>query len=306
MKQALPLTEPCSGQSFSSPLVLRCGRFTAATLATVTFLLCSSSASAQPTERISHSLWVRGAIFHAQINSSVRLDYRGSPEFGVPGAGTTVDFESTLGMPRTQTRGDLLLGVRLFERGRLELQTYSLRRSGTRQLLDESVVVNGITYSAQARLTTSFESEVTRLGLGYSLLKTPTAEAGILLGVQFTRYRLRFVGEGRINSEPPESRSAEEGDKGPLPTFGAYGSFTLAPGWSVQMQADYLPVDSKRLRGGLGMAELNLYRQLTTNLSAGVGVRHVQYKLDRKSSGELSGTFEYRFTGPQVMLELGF
>ena len=269
-------------------------------------LLGMGGASAQTNERISPSFWLRGAVFHARIDSSLRVDYVGSPEFGLPGAGTTLDFEDDLGLPRNQTRGDVLLGVRLFDRGRIELQNYSLRRSGTKQLLDDSVVVNGITYSAQAQLTTSFESEVTRLGLGYSFLKTPTAEAGVLLGVQFTRYRLALVGEGRINNEPPASRSVEERDSGPLPTVGVYGSFALSPNWSLHMHADYLPVDSKRLRGGLGMAELNLYRQLTPNFAAGVGVRHVQYKLDRKSSGELSGTFEYRFTGPQVMVEAAF
>lgn len=263
-------------------------------------------ASAQTLDRASQNFWLRGTVFHAQIDSSLRLDYAGSPEFGLPGTGTTLDFERHLGLPSRQTRADLALGVRLFERGRLELQTYSLRRSGTRQLLDESVVVNGITYSAQAQLGTRFDSEVVRLALGYSLIKTPTAEAGLLLGVQHTRYRLQLVGEGRINNEAPEQRSLEESDSGPLPTVGVYGSFALAPNWSLHLHADYLPVDSKRLRGGVGMAELNLYRQLTPNLAAGLGVRHVQYKLDRKSSGELSGAFEYRFTGPQVMLELAF
>lgn len=103
---------------------------------------------------------------HARVSSSVRVDYAGSPEFGAPGAGTTPDFERTLGLPRTQTRGGLSLGV--------------------------------------------------------------------------------------------------------------------------------------------GMAELNVYRQPAPNLAAGLGVRHVQHKLDRKRSGELSGSCEYRFTAPQVALELAF
>ena len=268
--------------------------------------LCSIGAGAQSMDRASQTFWARGALFQAQVDSLLRIDYVGSPEFGLPGAGTTVDFESTLGLPTSRTRAEGMLGVRLFKRGRIELQHYSLGRTGTRELLDESIVVDGVTYSAQAQLTTRFESEVTRLGLGYSLLKTPTAEAGLLLGVQFTRYKLRLVGQGSINNEPPQTSSLEESDNGPLPMFGGYGSFTLAPGWSVDLRAEYLPVDSSRLRGGIGMAEVNLYRQLTHNLSAGLGVRHVQYMLDRKGSGELTGRFEYQFTGPQVVLELGF
>lgn len=279
---------------------------TGAAPALAAFGLCIVSTSAQALDRASQSFWVRGTVFHAWIDSAIRVDYAGSPEFGLPGAGTTVDFEGTLGLPRSQTRGDFSLGGRLFDRGRFELQTYSLRRSGTRQVLDDSIVVNGITYSAQAQLRSSFESAVTRLGLGYSLLKTPTAEAGVVFGVQFTRYRLLLVGQGRINDEPPTSRQVEERNSGPLPAVGAYGSFALAPGWSVHLHGDYLPVDSRRLRGGLGMAELNVYRQLTPRLAAGMGVRHVQYRLDRKSSGKLTGSFAYRFTAPQAMLELGF
>lgn len=303
-----PMPRSTQRRSGSPSTHRRAGRgrrvVTATALIAAAFGACT--ASAQSIDRESQMFWARGAVFQARIDSLLRIDYVGSPELGLPGAGTTVDFEGTLGLPVTQTRGDLLLGLRLFERGRLELQQYSLRRSGTRQLLDESIVVNGVTYSAQARLTTSFESQVTRLGLGYSLLKTPTAEAGVMLGVQYTRYRLRLVGEGSINNEPPASSGVEESDNGPLPTLGAYGSFALAAGWSLHLSADYLPVDSSRVRGGLGAAELNLYRQITPNLSAGLGVRHVQYKIERKSSGELRSRFEYQFTGPQLMLELGF
>jgi hypothetical protein len=306
MERALISRERHNRQSVSFMLAPSRRTATAAALMLASAWLSMGSATAQTNERLSPSFWLRGGVFHARIDSSLRVDYVGSPEYGLAGAGTTLDFEEDLGLPRNQTRGDVLLGVRLFDRGRIELQHYSLRRSGTKQLLDESVVVNGITYSAQAQLTTSFQSDVTRVGLGYSLLKTPTAEAGVLIGVQFTRYRLALMGEGRINNEPPESRSVEESDSGPLPTVGIYGSFALAPNWSMQMHADYLPVDSRRLRGRLGMAELNLYRQLTPNLAAGVGVRHVRYKLDRKSSGELTGRFEYRFTGPQVIVEATF
>ena len=268
--------------------------------------LMVGTAGAQSIDRVGQRAWVQLGALSAGIDSLVRIDYLGNAGLGLPATGTTLDFEDDLDLARRKTVPNVVLGLRLSDRWRMEYGTYSLSRTATQTVLDETVVIGGTTYSAQAQLQSSFSSRVQRLSLGYALLKTPTAEAGVAVGVQYTRYRLAFVGTGSVNGEPPSVSSVEESDRGPLPTGGVFGTVALGEAWSGAARVDYMPVDSKRLHGYLGNVEANLYYRLSPNWSLGVGYKAVSYKVVRKSDGDFGARFEYRFRGPQVLLEAGF
>ena len=263
-------------------------------------------AAAQSIERAGQRAWVQVGALGAGIDSNVRVDDLGHAGFGLPAAGTTLDFEDDLGLRRRKTLPNVVLGLRLSDRLRMEYETYSLSRSATREVLDEVVVIGDATFSASAQLQSSFSSRVQRLSLGYALLKTPTAEAGLSLGVQYTRYRLAFDGETRVTGEAPRVARVEERDSGPLPTVGAFGTAAFGGAWSGAARVDYMPVDSSRLSGYLGNVEANLYYRLSPTWSVGAGYKAVSYKVVRRSEGDFGARFEYRFRGPQVLLEAGF
>jgi hypothetical protein len=316
MKQKTPLgnlrSQHPSGRSGSRPPTRSMARKRPLTgrvlgvLCIVAGALAAGGAGAQSMDRQSQRAWGRIGLLQAHVDSLVRIDYLGGTSVGLPVVGTTLDFEDDLGLRGRQALLDVALGLRLYERWRLEFGTYSLRRSATRTLLDDEVTIDGVTYSAAADLHSRFSSRVQRLSLGYSLLKSPVAEAGLALGVQYTRYSLAFSGDGRFNGEPPSMRSVEEHDKGPLPTIGVFGAAVLSGPWSAAARLDHMPVDSRRLRGYLSNVEANLYYRLSAAWSLGVGYKAVSYKLTRKSSGDFGALFEYRFRGPQVLLEAGF
>jgi len=268
--------------------------------------LMAPATGAQSIGRGDQRAWVQLGVMGAGIDSLIRVDYLGNSGLGLPAAGTTLDFEDDLGLRRRKAVPSVVLGLRLAERWHLEFETYSLTRSATQTVLDEAVVIGGTTYSATAQLQSSFSSRVQRLSLGYGLFKTPTAELGVAVGVQYTRYRLAFVGTGSVNGEPPSVSRVEESDRGPLPTAGLFGSVALSDAWSSAARVDYMPVDSKRLRGYLGNVEANLYYRMAPNWSLGLGYKAVSYKVVRKSDGDFGARFEYRFRGPQVLLEAGW
>jgi hypothetical protein len=267
--------------------------------------LCAGSAFGQSIDRGGQTAWAQVGAFRADIDSVIRVDYRGSDTLGIDPIGTTLDAEDNLGLDRSRTVANVSLGFRLSERWRVELESYRIERVARRQL-NESVVIDGVTFAASAELESSFRSRVERLSLGYSLHKAPTSEAGLLLGVQYTRYRLAFTGQGRYNDEPPVSRSAAQSDEGPLPTVGFFGTAGLPAGWSVAGRADFLPVHTRRVRGSVINYEANAYYALTRNVAAGVGYRVGEYKVTRKDTGDLGARFEYKFKGPQLLLEAGF
>ncbi len=268
--------------------------------------LFAGGAAAQSSDRLDQSLWGRVGVFGAQVDSLVRIDYAGSASLGLPSVGTTLSFERDLGLPSRRAVPELRLGWRLFDRGRLEFESTALSRSATRTLLDKDIVVDGTTYSASAQLQSAFNSRVERLAAGYSFVKGPSGEVGAMLGVQFTRYRISLTGVGRFNDDPPAERTVTQEDSGPLPTLGLFATAALGGAWSADARVDYLPVNSRTAKGELVNLETNLYLRITPNVSAALGYRWVDYKIARKTSGELTGRFEYLFRGPQLMLEFGF
>ena len=269
-------------------------------------LIAASSADAQQVDRLQQTVWLRLGAFRANVDSRVRIDYTGTPSLGIPGAGSTLDFENDLGLPGTKTVPDALIGLRLADRWRVELEGYRLNRSGTRQLLDRPVVIGGTTYDIAASLNSSLDTSVVRLNAGYSFLKTAQAEVGIALGVQQTRYRLAFNGSGSGTGAPPAEASVVQQDSGPLPTVGLYGTLGLSSGWSLSARVAFLPVDNHSVKGGLDNFQANLYYAIDKHWSAALGYRVVDYKIAAKNNGELGVNLDYRFRGPQLMLEAGF
>jgi hypothetical protein len=268
--------------------------------------LAAAAAHGQAPAPAEQRVWLQLGVFQARLDSQIRLDYVGAPRFGVPRLGTTLDFEGDLGMRDSKTVPFALLGIRLFDRWRVEFEAYGLNRSATRKLVDDEVTIGDTTYAGSVELQSRFDSRVLRASVGYSLLKTAQAEAGVALGVQQTRYTLSFTGVGRATGQPTEVRTVTEEDQGPLPTLGVYGSVELGPSWSVAGRLNYLPVSNRHGKGELVNLELGLSTRISPLWRLGGGYRLVRYKVDDKNSGELSASYRYNFHGPQLYVQAGF
>ena len=279
------------------PLVVLASALLSGALAAAT---ATAATAAEPR------VWLQVGVLQADIDSGFRLDYTGAAEFGLPTIGTTLDFERHLGMASRQSVPFALLGVRLWDRWRLELEGYRLKRSATRVLIDEAFVIGGVTYEGSVRLHSRFDSEVLRASVGYSFLKTPVVEAGVALGVQQTRYTLSITGEGRATDLPTALRTVTEEDDGPLPTVGLFGSVEMGSAWQAATRLNYLPVKNRHGTGRLVNIELDVSMRLGPNWRVGGGYRAVRYQIDDDGSSDLSARFSYRFSGPQIYVQAGF
>lgn len=72
-------------------------------------------------------------------------------------------------------------------------------------------------------------------------------------------------------------------------------------GW----RADFFSLKHRGCDGRLLNGQANLVYRATPHLALGGGLRHVDYKL-REDRGDIQGKVDYRFTGPQLFVEMGF
>jgi len=242
--------------------------------------------------------WAQLEYFLPAIESTARLD---APESGIVGG--TLSMEDDLGLRDRKGTPYLLLGTRLSERWRLEFEFYTLRRTGNRTLARDARWGDR-TFPVSSRLDTEFESTVFRLVAGWSFLRSPTAEAGLSLGLHTTGFEVALDGQTAVSSSAV--RTTDRRDQlVPLPTIGFYGSWVLSPTWVLRARLDGLSLSYKEFDGLLTNARAGVDWRFARHWSLGIGYRFVHYSLEL-SRPRFDGVLKYRFHGPSVHLSATF
>lgn len=271
----------------------RCGRLVLAGAAVL-----GGQAQAAGTDTLDQSMWLRVESFRADLSTRVRID-----DPGLSAKGTEFEFER-YGMSDKKTLPALNLGVRFAENWRLEFEYFKLNRSGSGQL-DKDIKFDDTTFPVLALLDTHLRSDVGRASVGYSFVRSPTLEVGAVGGVHVTKFDMSLQSTLSVAGAPATVRRDEKTATVPLPTAGAYGAWVFAPSWMLGWRADFFALKHKGYDGRLLNGQANVVYRFTPNAAVGGGVRYVDYKL-RSDNSKIKGNVDYKFTGPQLFVELGF
>ena len=259
--------------------------------------LTALSAHAQ-SRALDEKVWLRLGAFNPDIDSRIRLDRAGS---STP-TGTDLVGERDLGLPRSKSVPSALIGLRLAGRWRAEFEYFSLRRSGQAPL-GLSVAFGDSVFSAA--VNSKLDSTVYRLSAGYSLLRTPNAEFGAVVGVHVTDFNVSLRGSALVNGIVLASAVEERSRTLPLPTLGLYGAYGFAPNWLASSRLDVFQLNRGGYSGKLANFEANVEYQFAGNFGVGAGWRTNTLRLD-VDRGNFMGRVSYRFSGPQVFAKIGF
>lgn len=259
----------------------------------------SAALAADGTDTLNQSVWLRVGAFHPAISSNAQIDH---PQTGV--AGTAIEFERDLGLGKKKTLPTLLLGARFAGAWRAEFEYFHLGRTGV-ETLGQLLNVDDSIFPVSAAVTTSFKSTVYRAGVGYSFVKTPQAELGLVLGAHVTKFDISIEGVVSAAGAPLVTQAEVQKKTVPLPTLGLYGAYALAPGWATTGRVDVFKLKRGQYDGRLVNAQLNLIYRVTSNVGLGIGYRLDDYKLT-STRDDFRGRVDYKFSGPQAFLEASF
>lgn len=257
---------------------------------------CAGSATAADGD---HRAWLQLGAYRPSVDSSARIDDSAAGTIG-----TLIDFESDLGLTKSKTLPQLLAGVRLGERWRAEFEVFVLNRSASRTL-DRDIVVDDVTYRTSGVVDSKLDSTIYRASVGYSLLRSEAAEAGVVLGLHVTQFDLLLEGEGTVNGGGVSRRREERDATVPLPTIGVYGRYAFSPSWRVEGRAAVFSLDHRGYDGRLVDVQASVVWSATRNVGVGLGYRYDDYRLTA-TRGDFAGRVEYDFRGPLVFVEAGF
>jgi hypothetical protein len=245
--------------------------------------------------------WFQLGAFRPSVDSMLRVDDAGG------NFGTEFDAETTLGLPRRKTLAAGLIGVRLGDRWRLEVEHFTLNRSVRQFAITDTLVIDDTTFPVSAQIDSDFDSKVTRVSGGYSFVKNESAELGLVFGAHVTNFEVGMSGTFSSGGGAPATFRREARDATiPLPTVGLFGSVALAPALALHGRADVFSFSHRGYDGRLLNLQANVTWHFTPNIGIGAGYRFNDYRVEADRGEDFRGRLEYEFRGPQLFVEARF
>lgn len=259
------------------------------------FLAMASSAHAQA---IDDRYWLEVQAFWPDIDTSVAVAGNG----GI--VGTEIDLESDLKLKDRKSLPALAAGARFGERWSIIGEYYALNRSGSASA-GRDLTFDDVTYPAGVSISSEFDTDVYRVAVGYSFVRTDKADVGVALGLHVTQFDVQLEGQGHIGAAAVQSQTRKRDALAPLPTVGVFAGYQATPKLLIGGRVDYLSLKVSDYDGRLINAEARLSYRVFENVGIGVMYRYVDYDLDIEKD-RWNGQIAYQFKGPALFLQAGF
>ena len=236
------------------------------------------------------------AAYQPATETKLRID-------GAGGAGTEISLEDDLDFEDRPTLPSVLMNFRLGERWRVEAEYFTVDRDSARTI-NKPINIGDNNFVINTTLSSSFDTDIYRLGVGYSFLKNQNSELGGVLGLHVTNFDLAASsGSGAL----AESRDA----LATLPTLGVYGYYAFSPKWLLTGRADVFSLDYEEYSGTLWNVNVGIEYHFTKNFGVGLAYRYVDYNVSVEkqvgpNSTDFSGEITYRLGGPSLYMSLMF
>lgn len=255
-------------------------------------------ATSAHAQALDERYWIEAQAYWPDVDTTVSV----SGPNGVVGA--KIDMESDLDLADRKSLPAFQAGARIGERWSVVGEYYGLNRSGS-ATTSRDITFDDVTYSTGASVSSSFDTDVYRIAVGYAFLKRDKVELGASLGLHVTQFKVSLSGEGHIGAAAAQSQFRKRDALAPLPTLGLYGAYQITPRLMVGGRVDYLSLKVGDYDGRLTNTEARISYRLLDHVAIGAAYRYVDYDLniDKK---HWQGEVAYKFKGPAVFLRAVF
>jgi len=235
--------------------------------------------------------WSFGAgIFFPQTTTQASLTSKST------GLGTSIDFEDTLGMKRSDTVPTVYGRWRINQRWRIDAEYFQLNRSSER-MINRDINWGDQTFPANTSVSSKFDFSDLRISGGYSFFRTPDKEFGVGLGLHMAWYDVSLNG--------PTGSGEGQDVLAPLPVLSIYGNFALTDRWALGARLDRFSLEYDKFSGGLTNLALDLQYQPFRHVGFAFGYRGLFIRAEVEED-RVTGKFRQTFAGPMVSMNVSW
>jgi hypothetical protein len=248
---------------------------------------------------LSDRYWFNAGAFFPDIDTSVQVSSTQDSTVG-----TKIDLENDLKLDDKETLPSITVGARLSDHFSINAEYYSLHRKGE-TILSRDIVFDDVTYPTGVDVGSSFDSDVYRLTVDWSFMRSDDMELGAAIGLHATQFEVALSGEGHVGEATLATEARRRDALAPLPTIGLYGAWAPTPRWTFTGRADYLSLTIDDYEGRLINAQATASYRLWENISVGAAYRYVDYDV-KANKKRWTGDLAYTFSGPVIFIQAGF
>ncbi len=255
-------------------------------------------ASSAHAQAVQDRYWLDVQAFWPDINTTVAVSNKSGS------VGTKIDLESDLKLKDRKSLPAVYAGARIGDRWSIIGEYYALNRSGSASA-GRDLTFDDVTFPAGVTVASAFDTDVYRVAVGYSFVRSDKADVGVAVGLHVTQFKVVLEGDGHVGSASVQTETRKRDALAPLPTLGLYGSYQLTPKLTAGARVDYLSLKVSDYDGRLVNAQASLNYRLFRNIGVGVMYRYVDYDLNIEKD-RWNGEMAYKFKGPAVFLQAAF
>jgi opacity protein-like surface antigen len=268
------------------------GRVTALIVLATTFTAGPAAAQA-----LNDKYWIEVSAYFPKANTTVSVSRPSFP-------GTEIDMESDLDLDENETLPAIYAGARLGERWVVAGEYYGLDRQGSRTI-ERDINFDGATFPVGVEVSSKMKSNIYRLTVGYSFIRTDRAELGAAIGLHATNFEFSLQGDADVDIGVIRRQNQKRTFLAPMPTVGVFGTYEVTPKVILTGRADYLSLDVGDYDGSILNAQAAIAYKVTDMIEIGAAYRYVDYGLDVDKS-RYTASVDYDFSGPAVFIRAGF
>lgn len=243
-------------------------------------------------------LYVRAGAYLPDSSTQARVDGRAG------NIGSRLNFEDDLNLERRKPT--LLAGVRwrFHERHFLEIEHFDLKRSGQTRI-DTQIRFGEAVFPIGADVSSSFTTEVTRLGYSYRVVRRPEWGLAVSAGIHVTRLRAAIDSLSFDNGGTLQTVREIANVTAPLPVFGISGARRLGEKWVLVARGQWFFLEVDDIGGNITHAAAVLEHHTFRNVGFGVGYDWFDIDVDTTDSF-WRGRADIRFQGPMAFIQASF
>ena len=243
-------------------------------------------------------LYVRAGTYLLDSSTQARVDGREG------NIGSRLDFEDDLNLDKRKPT--LLAGVRwrFHDRHFLEIEYFDLKRYGQARI-DTEIRFGDAVFPIGADVSSSFTTEVTRLGYSYRVVRRPEWGLALSAGIHVTRLRALIDGVTFDNGGTLRPTSELASVTAPLPVLGISGARRLGEKWMLAARGQWFFLEVDDVGGNITHAAAVLEHQTFRNVGFGFGFDWFDIDVDT-TDDFWRGRADIRFKGPMVFIQATF
>lgn len=242
--------------------------------------------------------YVRLGVYFLDSSTAARVDGLGG------NFGTRLDFEDDLNLERNKDTFLAAARWRFRDRHFLEIEYFDLKRFGEKRI--ESEIRFGDTaFPIGADISSSFSTEVTRVGYAYRVVKRPEWGLALSAGLHVTRLRASLDAVILDNGGTPQFDGEIASVSAPLPVFGIAAARRLGEKWVLTGKGQWFFLEIDDIRGALTHAAVFLEYNPFRNIGFGIGYDWFDIDVDSTDT-YWRGSTDIRFHGPLVFVQASF